>query len=162
MPRVILASTGQVIDGHLLGPARPASTPDYAAAPRYLYACTKVFLESLGRVYAQQARDRGAGGAARVVPAGAGQEDEFRASALAQDVYLSPGDAGRFFAAAVGGGDWPRTADAEGRGLHRSASPTSPAGRVGGNEVYDLTARRAARVRSEPTTGTHWLAAHGR
>jgi uronate dehydrogenase len=34
-------------------------------------------------------------------PRDAGQVEEIQRSELAQDVYLSPGDAGRFFAAAV-------------------------------------------------------------
>lgn len=99
IPRVILASTGQVIDGHLRAgriPVHPESPP----RPRYLYACTKVFLEALGQVYAKEH-----GIAVLAVRLGwcprPGQEEEFRQSELGPDVYLSPGDAGRFFAAAV-------------------------------------------------------------
>jgi nucleoside-diphosphate-sugar epimerase len=99
IPRVILASTGQVIAGHLAAgrvPVTAESPPD----PRYLYACTKVFLEALGKVYANQH-----GIAVMAVRLGwcprAGQEAELRQSELGPDVYLSPGDAGRFFLAAV-------------------------------------------------------------
>ena len=100
IPRVILAGTGQVIDGHLREgniPVTPASPP----RPRYLYACTKVFLEAIGQVYS-----RHHGIAVLVVrlgwcPRDDRQVEEIRRSELAQDVYLSPGDAGRFFAAAV-------------------------------------------------------------
>src|SRR5437870_1958583 len=53
IPRVILASTGQVIDGHLRAGNIPV-TPDSPPRPRYLYACTKVFLEALGQVYSRQ------------------------------------------------------------------------------------------------------------
>jgi uronate dehydrogenase len=53
IPRVILASTGQVIDGHLKAGNVPV-TPDSPPRPRYLYACTKVFLEALGQVYAKE------------------------------------------------------------------------------------------------------------
>lgn len=100
VPRVILASTGQVIDGHLRD-ARIPVTPDSPPRPRYLYACTKVFLEALGQVYA-----RHHGIAVLAVrlgwcPRDAGQVEEIRQTELGQDVYLSPGDAGRFFAAAV-------------------------------------------------------------
>lgn len=99
VPRVILASTGQVIDGHLRSGNMPV-TADSAPRPRYLYACTKVFLEALGQVYAKEH-----GIEVLAVRLGwcprAGQEEEFRASELGPDVYLSPGDAGRFFAAAV-------------------------------------------------------------
>jgi nucleoside-diphosphate-sugar epimerase len=99
IPRVILASTGQVIDGHLKAGNVPV-TAESAPRPRYLYACTKVFLEALGQVYAKEH-----GIAVLAVRLGwcprAGQEEEFRANPLGPDVYLSPGDAGRFFAAAV-------------------------------------------------------------
>jgi nucleoside-diphosphate-sugar epimerase len=99
VPRVVLASTGQVIAGPLLAGRIPvnASTPP---EPRYLYACTKVFLEALGQVYA---REHGItvlavrlGWCPRV-----GQEEELRQSEVGPDVYLSPGDAGRFFVAAA-------------------------------------------------------------
>jgi nucleoside-diphosphate-sugar epimerase len=99
VPRVILASTGQVIDGHLRADAVPV-TPDSPPLPRYLYACTKVFLEALGQVYAREH-----GIEVLAVRLGwcprPGQEEEFRQNPLGPDVYLSPGDAGRFFAAAV-------------------------------------------------------------
>lgn len=99
VPRVILASTGQVIDGHLRDENVPV-TPDSPPRPRYLYACTKVFLEALGQVYAKEH-----GVAVLAVRIGwcprPGQEEEFRRTEIGPDVYLSPGDAGRFFAAAV-------------------------------------------------------------
>jgi nucleoside-diphosphate-sugar epimerase len=99
IPRVVLASTGQVIDGHLKAGNVPV-TPDSPPRPRYLYACTKVFLEALGQVYAREH-----GIEVLAVRLGwcprAGQEEEFRMSGFGPDVYLSPGDAGRFFAAAV-------------------------------------------------------------
>jgi len=97
--RVILASTGQVIDGHLRAgriPVRSSTPPE----PRYLYACTKVFLEALGQVYSRQH-----GMTVLAVRLGwcprPGQEEEFRQSEMGPDVYLSPGDAGRFFLAVV-------------------------------------------------------------
>jgi uronate dehydrogenase len=99
IPRVILASTGQVIGGHLMSGNTPV-TPESPYRPRYLYACTKVFLEALGQVYSREH-----GIEVLAVRLGwcprAGQEEEFRQSAFGQDVYLSPGDAGRFFAATV-------------------------------------------------------------
>jgi uronate dehydrogenase len=99
IPRVVLASTGQVIAEHLLEGRVPV-TPDSPFRPRYLYACTKVFLESLGRVYAREHGIEVLAVRLGWVPR-AGQEEEFRQSAFGKDVYLSPGDAGRFFAAAV-------------------------------------------------------------
>lgn len=99
VPRVILASTGQVIDGHLKAGNVPVTT-ESPPRPRYLYACTKVFLEALGQVYAKEH-----GLDVLAVRLGwcprPGQEEEFGASGFGPDVYLSPGDAGRFFAAAV-------------------------------------------------------------
>jgi uronate dehydrogenase len=99
VPRVVLASTGQVIDGHLKAGNIPV-TADSPPRPRYLYACTKVFLEALGQVYAKEH-----GIEVLAVRLGwcprAGQEEEFRRTAIGPDVYLSPGDAGRFFAATV-------------------------------------------------------------
>lgn len=99
IPRVILASTGQVIGGHLLSGNVPVTT-DLPYQPRYLYACTKVFLEALGQVYSREH-----GIEVLAVRLGwcprPGQEEDFRQSSFGQDVYLSPGDAGRFFAAAV-------------------------------------------------------------
>jgi nucleoside-diphosphate-sugar epimerase len=99
IPRVVLASTGQVIDGHLKAGSIPV-TPESPPRPRYLYACTKVFLEALGQVYAKEH-----GLAVLAVRLGwclrPGQQEEFLQSAHGLDVYLSPGDAGRLFAAAV-------------------------------------------------------------
>jgi uronate dehydrogenase len=99
VPRVILASTGQVIFEHLQAGRIPVRG-DTPAQPRYLYACTKVFLEGLGRAYAREH-----GMTVIVVRLGwcprPGQEEEIRQSELGPDVYLSPGDAGRFFIAAA-------------------------------------------------------------
>ena len=99
IPRVILASTGQVID-HYVRTGRVPVTTTQLPEPRYLYACTKVFLEALGQVYARQH-----GMQVLAVRLGwcprPGQEEEFRLSEVGPDVYLSPADAGRFFVAAV-------------------------------------------------------------
>jgi uronate dehydrogenase len=98
--RVILASTGQVIAGHLWDGNFPV-TPDSPPRPRYLYACTKVFLEALGQVYARQHGITVLAVRLGWCPRDAGQVAEITASELFQDVFLSPGDAGRLFAAAV-------------------------------------------------------------
>ena len=100
IPRVILASTGQVIDGHLRDGHVPVK-PDALPRPRYLYACTKVFLEALGQVYSRQHGIAVLAVRLGWCPRDKAQVEEIRRSELAQDVYLSPGDAGRFFAAAV-------------------------------------------------------------
>ena len=98
--KVILASTGQVIDGHL----DAWNVPVVASAsfrPRYLYACTKVFLEAIGQVYAANHDVKVLAVRLGWCPRDAGQVAQIRASWEDQDVYLSPGDAGRFFQAAV-------------------------------------------------------------
>lgn len=100
VPKLILASTGQVIDGHL----DAWNIPVVASAsfkPRYLYACSKVFLESLGQVYAANHGMKVLAVRLGWCPRDAGQVAQIRASAEDQDVYLSPGDAGRFFLAAA-------------------------------------------------------------
>jgi nucleoside-diphosphate-sugar epimerase len=97
--RVILASTGQVIDGHLRAGRLPV-TPALVPQPRYLYACTKVFVEAIGWAYSQQHAME-----VLAVRLGwcvrPGQEEEFRQSPFGPDVYLSQGDAGRFFLSAA-------------------------------------------------------------
>ncbi len=100
VPRVVLASTGQVVDRHVDNGQVPLNGSS-RFAPRYLYACTKVFLEAIGEVYS---REHGmAVIAVRLgwCPRDAGQVAEITRSVEDQDVYLSPGDAGRFFAACV-------------------------------------------------------------
>src|SRR5262245_28355762 len=109
IPRVLLASTGQIIDGHLRDGHTPVRT-DSLARPRYLYACTKVFLEALGQVYARQHGIAVLAVRLGWCPRDAGQVKEIQQSELAQDVYLSPGDAGRFFVAAVETASWPTCA----------------------------------------------------
>ena len=136
--RVILASTGQVIDGHL----RDGHEPVVATAPfrpRYLYACTKVFLEAIGQVYAAQH-----GMTVLVVrlgwcPRDLGQVAEIRSGRRFQDVFLSPGDAGRFFAAAVGAEGLPNYAVvyATSRPTHALRYDLDPARKLVGYEPQD-------------------------
>lgn len=98
--RVVLASSGQVIGGHLLDGTIPV-TPQSPPRPRYLYACTKVFLEALGQVYAKEHGIAVLAVRLGWCPRDAGQVSEIAGAELFQDVFLSPGDAGRFFAATV-------------------------------------------------------------
>lgn len=106
VPRVVLASTGQVIDGHLKVNNTPV-TASVLPKPRYLYACTKVFLEAMGQVYATQHGLSVLAVRLGWCPRDLGQVAEIRTRHLFQDVFLSPGDAGRFFAAAVEAKPWP-------------------------------------------------------
>ncbi len=98
--RVMLASTGQVVDGYERGQEYPVF-PDAPPRPRYLYACTKVFLEAMGQVYAREHGITVVAVRLGWCPRDAGQVAEIEASERGQDVYLSPRDAGTFFAATV-------------------------------------------------------------
>ncbi|HEX4606727.1 MAG TPA: NAD(P)-dependent oxidoreductase, partial [Urbifossiella sp.] len=98
IPRVVLASTGQVIGGHLLAGNTPVTTA-HPYRPRYLYAATKVFLEALGQVYSTEHKIEVLAVRLGWCPRDPGQVAEIAAAELFQDVFLSPGDAGRFFAA---------------------------------------------------------------
>jgi uronate dehydrogenase len=100
VPRVILASTGQVIwHQHYHGPF-PVRV-DAPPSPRYWYAVTKVFAEFAGRIYAEKhnfdvvAVRLGACPRDRAAVESTGKDE------ITRDVYLSPGDAGRFFVLAV-------------------------------------------------------------
>jgi nucleoside-diphosphate-sugar epimerase len=96
--RVILASTGQVVMGHE-GPW--PITPDMPFTPRNWYASAKVLTEVAGQVYAH------VHGLSIVVarlgwcPRDKRHADELAQDEFGKDVYLSPRDAGRFFARAV-------------------------------------------------------------
>lgn len=98
--RLILASSGQVNDGQQVQGPWPVRAAD-AITPRYWYAATKMFLESIGYSYAQ--RHGMSVIAARLgwCPRTAEQVCEIAAEERFKDVYLSPGDAGRFFSCAV-------------------------------------------------------------
>jgi uronate dehydrogenase len=97
--RLVLASSGQVVWGQRKTGPMPV-TADVQPSPRGWYAATKMFLEAAGRAFADAY-----GIPVVVVRLGwcprPGQEKEIAAEAWAQDVYLSPGDAGRFFARAA-------------------------------------------------------------
>lgn len=98
--KVVLASSGQVIVGHRKAGNIPVRA-DAAYAPRYLYACTKVFLEQLGQVYAAHHGMKVLAVRLGWCPRNPGQVEDLISSPDDQDVYLSPADAGRFFACAV-------------------------------------------------------------
>ena len=98
--RIVLASSGQVNwwqqqRGPL--PIRPEDLP----SPKSWYAATKMFMEAIGRGFAEMH------GMSVIVarlgwcPRTPEQIAEITASPWSQDVYFSPGDAGRFFACAV-------------------------------------------------------------
>jgi nucleoside-diphosphate-sugar epimerase len=96
--RVILASTGQLFRGHQ-GPF--PITSETPVSPRNWYAATKVLAEAAAQVYAH------AHGLEVLVircgwcPRSPEQVRELEQSPYGRASYLSPGDAGRCFAAAV-------------------------------------------------------------
>jgi nucleoside-diphosphate-sugar epimerase len=98
--RVVLASTGQVVWWQRMRGELPIRD-DVQPTPRGWYAATKCFLEGAGRAYAESH-----GGSVIAVrlgwcPRTPEQVREIEVTDWARDVYLSPGDAGRFFACAV-------------------------------------------------------------
>ncbi len=101
--RAVLASSVQVVDGHIAAAdAGHGPVPvDALPRPRYLYACTKVFLEALGQVYAAQHGVEVLAVRLGWCPRDVGQVAEIKSLPVYQNLYFSPGDVGRFFAAAV-------------------------------------------------------------
>jgi nucleoside-diphosphate-sugar epimerase len=105
LARLILISSGQLYRGHDGPLPITTATP---TSPRNWYALTKVLTEAAGQVYAH------AHGLDVVVirpgwvPRDPAHAAELAASAHGKDSYLSPGDAGRGFAAAVEAEGLPR------------------------------------------------------
>ncbi len=98
--RVVLASTGQVVWWQRMRGELPIGA-DVQPTPRGWYAATKCFLEGAGRAYAES--HSGSVIAVRLgwCPRTPEQAREIAVTDWARDVYLSPADAGRFFACAV-------------------------------------------------------------
>lgn len=98
--RLVLASSGQVVWWQRFSGPLPIGA-DVPPTPRGWYAAGKLFLEGAGRAYAE------AHGlsviAARLgwCPRNKEHVEELARTDWGPDVYLSPGDAGRFFACAV-------------------------------------------------------------
>jgi nucleoside-diphosphate-sugar epimerase len=98
--RLVLASSGQVVWWQRIRGPLPI-TADVPPTPRAWYAAAKVFLEAAGRAYTE------AHGlsviAARLgwCPRTREQAEELAQLDWGPDVYLSPADAGRFFACAA-------------------------------------------------------------
>jgi nucleoside-diphosphate-sugar epimerase len=98
--RLVLASSGQVVWWQRMTGTLPI-TADVQPTPRGWYAATKMFQEAAGRAFAEMY------GISVIVarlgwcPRSSAQIEELVPTVWALDVYLSPGDAGRFFASAV-------------------------------------------------------------
>jgi nucleoside-diphosphate-sugar epimerase len=98
--RLVLASSGQVTWWQRFSGPLPIGA-DVQPTPRAWYAATKVFAEAAGRAFAE-----GHGLSVIAVRLGWCPRTREHVEELARtdwgpDVYLSPGDAGRFFACAV-------------------------------------------------------------
>jgi nucleoside-diphosphate-sugar epimerase len=98
--RLVVASSGQVVwHQRITGPI-PVGV-DVQPTPRYWYAAAKLFLEGAGRAFAEKFGMEVIAVRLGWCPRTPEQVEEIRAAQWAQDVYLSPTDAGRFFACAV-------------------------------------------------------------
>jgi nucleoside-diphosphate-sugar epimerase len=98
--RLVLASSGQVVWWQRLRGPWPITT-DVQPTPRSWYAAAKVFLEAAGRAYAESHGMSVLAVRLGWCPRTPEHVQELSETEWAPDVYLSPGDAGRFFACAV-------------------------------------------------------------
>jgi nucleoside-diphosphate-sugar epimerase len=98
--RLIVASSGQVVWYQRMTGPLPVGV-DVQPTPRYWYAAAKTFLEAAGRSFAEKFGIEVIAVRLGWCPRTPQQVEEIRAEPWAQDVYLSPGDAGRFFACAA-------------------------------------------------------------
>ncbi len=98
--RLILASSGQVVWWQRQRGPWPIKGDD-PPTPRGWYAAAKVFLEAAGRMCAESHSMSVLAVRLGWVPRSREHVEELNSLDWAKDVYLSPGDAGRFFAYAV-------------------------------------------------------------
>jgi uronate dehydrogenase len=98
--RLVLASTGQVVwHQRFTGPI--PITADTPPTPRGWYAATKVFQEAAGRAFAEAYGMSVVAARLGWCPRNRAHAEELAATDWGPDVYLSVGDAGRFFALAA-------------------------------------------------------------
>ena len=98
--RLILASSGQVVWYERLTTTKPIGV-DTQPTPRHWYAAGKLFLEGAGRAFAEKFGLSVLAVRLGWCPRSKEQIEEISQSTWAKDVYLSPDDAGRFFADAA-------------------------------------------------------------
>lgn len=98
--RLVLASSGQVNWWQQQRGPWPVA-PNDPPSPRYWYAATKLFMEAIGRGFAEMHGMSVIVGRLGWCPRTPEQVAEIAASEWSQDVYFSPADTGRFFACAV-------------------------------------------------------------
>ncbi|MGF1578124.1 MAG: NAD-dependent epimerase/dehydratase family protein [Gemmataceae bacterium] len=136
--RLILASSGQTVWYQRDRGPYPIST-DTLPTPRGWYACTKMFLEAAGRSFHEKY-----GMSVILVRLGWCPRDRSHVQAISehepsQDIYMSPRDAGRFFAAAVRAPESTQFAIvyATSKPLHSSPYDLEPTRRLIGFEPED-------------------------
>jgi dTDP-4-dehydrorhamnose reductase len=98
--RLVLASSGQVVWWQRFTGPLPIRT-DVPPTPRGWYAATKLFQEAAGRAYAESHGLSVIAARLGWCPRNREHVEELARTEWGQDVYLSPADAGRFFACAV-------------------------------------------------------------
>ncbi|MBI4657392.1 MAG: NAD(P)-dependent oxidoreductase [Verrucomicrobia bacterium] len=98
--RVLLASTGQVVWWRLLEGPWPIG-PDAPYTPRDWYAVTKITAEAAGRTYARNHNMTVLALRLGWFPRNREHAAEVGRTVRGPNIYLSPGDAGRFFAQAM-------------------------------------------------------------
>jgi nucleoside-diphosphate-sugar epimerase len=98
--RLVLASSGQVVWWQRFTGPWPIGV-DAPPTPRAWYACCKMFLEGAGRAYAEDLKRSVVVARLGWCPRNRAHVEELARTPWGPDVYLSPGDAGRFFACAV-------------------------------------------------------------
>ncbi len=98
--RVILASSGQVNWWQQLEGPWPVR-PDDAPTPRHWYAAGKIFMEAAGKAFARSFNMSVLAIRLGWCPRTPEHLAELGPTAMGQNVYISPGDAGRFFVAAI-------------------------------------------------------------
>lgn len=98
--RLIVASSGQVVWYQRMTGPLPIGV-NVQPTPKYWYAAAKMFLEAAGRSFAEKFGIEVIAVRLGWCPRTPEQVEDIRAEEWAQDVYLSPNDAGRFFACAA-------------------------------------------------------------
>ena len=98
--RMIVASSGQVVWYQRTTGPFPIDA-NTQPTPRYWYAAAKLVLEGAGRAFAEKFGIEVIAVRLGWCPRTPEQVEEIRAAEWAQEVYLSPNDAGRFFACAA-------------------------------------------------------------
>ena len=96
----MLASSGQVVWWQRFTGPLPIGV-DAQPSPRGWYAATKLFQEGAGRAYSEQHGLSVIAARLGWCPRDKGHVEELATTDWGPDVYLSPGDAGRFFACSV-------------------------------------------------------------